>query len=433
MTPGLTLAADSARNKPNIIVILADDLGYGDIGANGAQKIRTPHIDAIARRGVKFTQFYASANVCSPSRAGLMTGRYPIRSGLAYDVIGANDSRGLPAAEETLGELTRRAGYATKYIGKWHLGKFPEHLPLKHGFDEFFGVPHSNDMPDFALYDGEAMIEQPVDQSTLTKRYGEEAVKYIERSDQRPFFLFVAHTMPHIPLHASKAFRGKSGAGLYGDAVEELDSGVGAIVDALKRRGVYERTVIFITSDNGPFFEGGTGGLKGGKGSSWEAGYRVPLVVGWAKGGFKKGARDAIAMNIDILPTVAELVGASPAADLIDGRSLLGVLRGERDRAHEYLYYFNNEDVVGVRDSRWKYLTHAYYRRSLGAFEKFDQLDGFESSYDLLFDAKDAGGEEYSYADRQPEALAELKSAVAAARAEFDPLRTHAPDKTFPE
>jgi len=433
LTPYGAIAADLAAAKPNIIVILADDLGYGDIGANGARKIRTPHIDAIARRGVRFTQFYASANVCSPSRAGLMTGRYPIRSGLAYDVLGADDLRGLPAAEETLGELAKRAGFATKFIGKWHLGKFPDYSPLRHGFDEFFGVPHSNDMPAFALYDGETMIERPVDQSTLTKRYGEEAVKFIDQSDGKPFLLFVSHTMPHIPLHASQAFRGKSDAGLYGDAVEELDDGVGAIVDALKRRGVYENTAIFITSDNGPFFEGGTGGLKGGKGSSWEAGYRVPLVVGWPKGGFKKGERDAIAMNIDILPTVADLVGVSPAAAVIDGRSLRGVLRGEQDRVHEYLYYFNNEDVVGIRDARWKYLTHAYYRRSLGAFEKFDQLDGFEASYDLLFDAKESGGEEYSYADRHPEALAELKSALAAGRAEFDPLRTHAPDKTFPE
>lgn len=433
LSPGCAGAANAVGEKPNIVIILADDLGYGDIGANGAQKIRTPHIDAIARRGVNFTQFYASANVCSPSRAGLMTGRYPIRSGLAYDVIGADDARGLPAAEETLGELARRAGYATKFIGKWHLGKFPDYLPLKHGFDEFFGVPHSNDMPAFALYDGETMIERPVDQSTLTKRYGEEAVKFIDRSEGKPFLLFVSHTMPHIPLHASEAFKGKSGAGLYGDAVEELDAGVGAIIDALKRRGLDQNTAFFITSDNGPFFEGGTGGLKGGKGSSWEAGYRAPLVVGWLKGGFRKGKRDAIAMNIDILPTVAELVGLSPAAAVIDGRSLLGVLRGEKDGAHDYLYYFNNEEIVGVRDARWKYLTHAYYRRSLGAFEKFGQLDGFQSGYDLLFDAGEAGGEEYSYADRYPETLEELKRVLAAARAEFDPLRTHAPDKTFPE
>ncbi|MCB2096849.1 MAG: sulfatase-like hydrolase/transferase [Parvularculaceae bacterium] len=419
--------------RPNIIIVIADDLGFGDIGANGSGKIRTPNIDRLARRGVNFTQFYASANVCSPSRAGLMTGRYPIRSGLAYDVLGADDPRGLPAAEETLGEIAKRAGYATKFIGKWHLGKFPDYSPLLHGFDEFYGVPHSNDMPNFALYDGDAVIEQPVEQSTLTQRYGDEAERFIRERSEQPFLLIVSHTMPHIPLYASDAYHGHSRAGLYGDVVEELDASVGRIIAALKQADAFENTAIFITSDNGPFFEGGTGGLKGGKGSSWEAGYRVPFIVSWPAANLKKGVRDAIAMNIDILPTVADMIGVDPGASTIDGRSLLGILRGLAQSAHRHLFYFNNEDIVGVRDRRWKYLTHSYYRRSLGAFEKFDQLDGFTSSYDLLFDAKDAGGEEYSFADREPEALNELKAALAAGRAKFDELRTRPPDRTFPE
>ena len=430
---GSAHAAPRDRALPNIVIIMADDLGFGDVGVNGATKIRTPQIDALARRGVSFTQFYASANVCSPSRAGMMTGRYPIRTGLAYDVIRATDERALPFQEETLGELVRRAGYATKYIGKWHLGRFPEHLPLKYGFDEFFGVPHSNDMPNFALYDGAKQIEQPVEQSTLTQRYTASATEFIARNRDRSFLLFVAHTMPHIPLFASTHFHGTSNAGLYGDVVEELDASVGAIVESLRRNKLYDNTLIIVTSDNGPFFEGGTGGLKGGKGSTWEAGYRVPFIVSWPAGRLKRGVRDAIAMNIDVLPTLADIVGVRPGGANIDGTSLLALLRGATRSAHSYLYLFDNENIVALRSQRWKYLTHAYYRRSLGAFEKFDKLDGFASSYDLLFDAASAGGEEYSYADRHPEIVTEMKRVLAAARAQFDELRSREADVTFPK
>ena len=418
---------------PNIIVILADDMGFGDVGVNGATKIRTPNIDAIAKDGVNFTQFYASANVCTPSRAGLMTGRYPIRTQLGYDVLRAEDTRGLPQSEETLAALAKRANYSTKLIGKWHLGRLPEFAPVNYGFDEFYGVPYSNDMPGFALYRGNEIIEQPVDQSTLTQRYTQEALDFIRSHADRPFFLVVAHTMPHIPLYVSVKFAGQSDAGLYGDIIEELDGSVGKIVQALKSAGTFENTIIIFTSDNGPFFEGGAAGLKGGKGSGWEGGYRVPFIVGWPNGGLASGARDAIAMNIDVLPTMASILGISPAAQTIDGLSLLPVLRGQQESPHQYLYYFNNEEVIGVRTQRWKYLTHAYYRGSLGAFEKFDQLDGFQSSYDLLFEAGPAGGEEYSYADRHPEVVTELKAEIAAARERFAPLRTHPPDPTFPE
>ncbi len=424
---------DSRNDKPNIVVVLADDMGFGDIGANGATKIKTPNIDAIAKHGVSFRQFYASANICTPSRAGLMTGRYPIRTTLAYNVITAQDTHGLPQSEETIAELLKRADYKTKLIGKWHLGRFPEHAPMKHGFDEFYGVPHSNDMPNFALYRNSEIVEEPVYQPTLTERYTDAAVDFIKSNRDGPFLLFVSHTAPHIPLFVSDEFAGRSDAGLYGDVIEELDASVGKIVETLKAEGVYENTVIFVTSDNGPFFEGGTGGLKGGKGSGWEGAYRVPLIVGWPNGGFASGDNDAIAMNIDIFSTVAEIAGVEPDADAIDGRSLLANLKGDNKSPHQYLYYFNNEDVIGVRSQRWKFLTHAYYRRSLGAFEKFDQLDGFHSSYDLLFEAGPADGEEYSLADRHPKVVDELRSELQAARARFDPLRTRSPDKTFPE
>ena len=419
-------------SPPNVIIILADDMGFGDVGANGAKSIATPALDALAKRGANFTQFYASANVCSPSRAGLMTGRYPIRSGLAYGVIEAKDTRGIPASEQTLGELAQSAGYATKFIGKWHLGLFPDYAPMKHGFDQFLGVPHSNDMPDFALYEEDEVVEREVDQSKLTERYTQAATEFIDANSGGPFLLFVSHTMPHIPLYPSAGFVGKSNAGTYGDVVEEIDASTGRIVETLKRNGLFENTIIIFTSDNGPFFEGGTSGLKGGKGSTWEGAYRVPLLISWPAGFAPAGDVDAISMNTDILPTVAAAIGTEPSAKILDGANLLPILRKEAESAHDYLLYFNNEEVVGIRDQQWKYLTHTYYRRSIGAFEKFDQLDGFSRSYDLLFQAKAAGGEAYSMADRQPEVLSRMKAQLAKARAEMEPLRTHSADETFP-
>ncbi|GAC18681.1 sulfatase family protein [Paraglaciecola arctica] len=418
---------------PNIVIILADDMGFGDLSINGSGKIKTPAIDQLARTGFNFTQFYASANICSPSRAGLMTGRYPIRTSLGYNVITAGDTHGLPKTEDTLAELALRADYRTMLIGKWHLGRFPEHAPMKHGFETFYGVPHSNDMANFALYSGDNIVEQPVEQSTLTLRYTEKSVSFIDANAKHPFLLFVSHTMPHIPLYASEDFAGKSDAGVYGDVVEELDYSTGKIVAALKRNGIFDNSIIIITSDNGPFFEGATAGLKGGKGSTYEGAYRVPLIISWPAGIANPAVTDAIAMNIDILPTIAEAIESKPAASIIDGRSLLPLLRGAEKSPHEYLYYFNNEDVVGIRNQQWKYLTHTYYRRSIGALEKFDQLDGFKTSYDLLFAANNSGGEEYSMAARQPEIVALLKAEISRARAEFDVHRTRPKDKTFPE
>ena len=418
---------------PNIVVILADDLGYGDIGAYGAQRIRTPNIDRLAAGGLRFTQGYSSANVCSPSRAGLMTGRYAIRSGLAWKVVEAESTHGLPQAEETLGELAKRQGYRTLYVGKWHLGNFPEHLPLKHGFDEFFGAPASNDMPNFALYDGDALVEHPVDQATLTRRYAERAVRFIKENSAGPFLLFLAHTFPHIPLYASEEFRGKSGAGLYGDTVEELDWSTGRVLAALEDSGVSENTLVIFTSDNGPFFEGGTGGLRGGKGTSWDGGYRVPLIASWPAVISPGRVTGAMAMNIDVLPTIADLLGLEPAAEVVDGRSLLPVFRGVDESAHEFLYYFNNERVVGVRSQDWKYVTHAYYLGSLGAFEKFDRLPGFSTPYEMLLDADGIDGEAYSYADRLPGVLREHKEALGRARRQFDALRTRDLEETYPQ
>ena len=430
-------AADASSaaglRTPNVIVIVADDLGYGDIGAYGGTRIRTPNIDALARSGLRAVQAYASANVCSPSRAGLMTGRYAIRSGLAWKVVEANDERGLPTTEETIAGVARRAELRTMYIGKWHLGNLREFSPLKHGFGEFFGVPYSNDMPDFALYANDQRIEYPVDQSTLTRRFTEKAVEFIRNAGSKPFLLVLAHTAPHIPLYPSRAFHGKSSAGAYGDVVEEIDWSTGELLRTLKERGVLEDTIVIFTSDNGPFFEGSTGGLRGGKGNSWEGGYRVPFIVSWPRTIRPGRTMRSMTMNIDVLPTIAEALGVKPAAEILDGRSLVSAFRGKDVSAHEFLYYFNNERVVALRTDRWKFVTHAYYTSSLGSFEKFDGLPGFSAPYDLLFDANGQDGESYSHADRHPDVVASMRRELARARAEFDPLRTHPLEQTFPE
>ncbi len=427
--------ADSRRkhHKPNIVVILADDLGFGDIGVYGATRIKTPNIDELAANGMRFAEAYASANVCSPSRAGLLTGRYAIRSGLAWKVVTAKSTNGLPDSEETIAELVQRADYRTMLIGKWHLGNQPQHFPLRHGFEQFYGVLHSNDMPDFVLYNNKSEIEKPVIQSTLTKRYTEKAIDFISANAEAPFLLFMSHTFPHIPLFASEDFHGKSDAGLYGDTVEELDWSVGQIVDALDSSGLLENTFIVFTSDNGPFFEGSTAGLRGGKGNSWEGGYRVPFVASWPAAIHSGQVTDSVVSNLDLLPTIAKIVNLKPAAKTLDGASLLPVFQNTSAAVHEYIYYFNNENIVGVRSPDWKLVTHAYYTGSLGAFEKFDQLPGFDTDYPLLFDANGIDGEAYSYADRHPIIVKELQDALENARNTFYPLRKRPSETTYPE
>ncbi len=428
-----SISGISSSRSPNIIIVLTDDLGYGDIGAYGAKRIRTPNIDKLANPGILFTNAYASANVCSPSRAGLMTGRYAVRSGLAWKVVGANDKHGLPDSEETLGELAKRAGYNTHFVGKWHLGGFPEYLPGKHGFDSFFGVPHSNDMPRFVLYENDQVIDTEIDQTQLTRRYTESAVQFIEATGDQAFLLVVSHTFPHIPLYASEQFRGKSEAGAYGDTIEEIDWSTGKIVEALQKNGQLGTTAIIFTSDNGPFFEGRTAGLKGGKGNAWEGGYRVPLVVSWPAKIAQARQSDAITVNTDILPTVAQALALEPESGDLDGKSLMGVLDGEQRSPHQFIYLFNNERVIGVRSQDWKLVTHAYYTGSLGSFEKFDQLAGFDQPYDLLFDMRRADGESYSVANRQPSELQAHQTALRNARAMFTPMRTRELEKTYPE
>jgi uncharacterized sulfatase len=423
-----TGAARPASPRPNIILILADDLGIGDVSLHGSA-IRTPNIDRLAREGARLTHFYSSANVCTPSRAGLLTGRYAIRSGLAQGVVEADSVHGLPQRETTLAELLEAEGYRTAVIGKWHLGHAPEFWPTRHGFDYYFGLPYSNDMKGVALYRGEEKIEEPVEQSTLTQRYTAEAERFIEADPETPFFLYLAHTFPHIPLHASDDFRGKSDAGLYGDTVEELDWSVGRVLALLDEKQLSGDTLVFFTSDNGAWFEGSNGEFRDMKGQSWDGGYRVPLFARWP-GRIESGTvSDAIAMNIDILPTVAAVLGIEHGLEL-DGRDIWSLLQGGSISPHEALYLFNNEDIAAVRAPRWKYLVLGHWRSYYVAFEDFGPAVGFD--YPLLFDMREAWPERFSRAADHPEVLREMKRLLESGRAQFERFRTRSAAATIP-
>ncbi|MGB7405908.1 MAG: sulfatase [Pacificimonas sp.] len=407
----------AATDRPNIIVILADDLGWGDIGVNGAELIETPRLDRMAAEGARLTSFYASANVCTPARAALMTGRYAIRSGLADQVIQPWSTHGLPASEITLPELLKSNGYRTALLGKWHLGHQPEHHPLEHGFDRFFGIPYSNDMNPLALYEGREAVEQPVEQATLTRRLTQAAIDIVQNDTDEPFFIYLAHPMPHIPLHASEAFRGRSAAGLYGDVVEELDHEVGRLIDEVVASGKANDTVIVFTSDNGPWFEGSSGPFRGRKGSSWEGGYRVPFIT-YAPGRIAPGTESgAPAGLIDLLPTFAELGGATVPGDRpIDGRDIWPVLTAGADSPHEAIWFFDNDQITALPVGNERLVFQDYYR---GFDLPLDQFGSF-----LLFDLEQDPTESYSLSRARKERVAELRERLEAARAAFDvPVR----------
>ena len=428
---GLLLVSTACARQPNVILVLADDLGYGDIGANGATAIATPNIDRMAREGVRLTGFYASANICTPSRAGLLTGRYAIRSGLAHQVIEPDDEHGLPAAEITLAELLRDAGYRTSMIGKWHLGHTPAHWPTRQGFESFFGLPYSNDMQPLALYRGEEAIEEPVIQATLTERYTEETIRQMSAAGDRPFFIFLSHTFPHIPLHASEQFSGRSRAGLYGDVVETIDWSMGEILGSLAERGLDQNTLVIFTSDNGAWFEGDNGPFRDGKGSTWEGGYRVPFIARWP-GTLPAGTvTNALSMNIDLLPTIAALTdSALPEGHVLDGRDIRPLLNGADESPHEVVYFFDNENIAAVRTPRWKLMVLSYYRRNIAAYERFQEGVGFSNW--LLFDMTEARPGRYSLARDKPDVLADMLAYLKAGRQRFDGLRTQPPPDVMP-
>ncbi len=412
-------AASAAQaDGPNFIVVMADDLGIGDIGPYGATLIRTPHLDRMAAEGVVLTSFYSSANICTPSRGGLLTGRYPARLGLTHGVARPTNDIGIQQDEITLAEALGGVGYATACIGKWHLGHRPEHWPTRHGFDYFYGLPYSNDMTPLALYRQNENIEEPVNQRTLTERYTREAVQFIERNKDRPFFLYLPHTMPHIPLFVSETFEGKSSAGLYGDVVETIDWSMGEIFAALKRLGLDENTLVLFTSDNGPWWEGSAGAYRNRKGSAWEGGMRVPLIARWP-GHIQPGTTSgAISMNIDLFPTLTRLAGAKLPADRpLDGRDIFDLLQGSEKSPHEYLFLFDGDKIAGVRSQKWKLVTQSWYRNwnaPLGA-KRYYYYPG------LLFDMEAHPEELYSQTREHPDVAKQLAKWLEEGRAELEP------------
>ncbi len=416
--------AHAAQRRPlNVVVVLADDLGYGDLGIQGSRLIATPNLDKLARQGVRMTDFYASANICTPSRAGLQTGRYPIRTGLAWEVIQANDTRGLPLSEITIAEALK-PDYATALIGKWHLGHVaPYWPPTKHGYDLFFGLPYSHDMKPLALYTASPGVEitrEDVDFAHLTERFFDRGVKFIEDNRAKPFFLMLALSAPHLPLVPNPDHAGHSQAAAYGDVVEEVDRQVGRLMASLKALKLDQDTLVIVTSDNGPWFEGSTGGLRDRKGGEgWDGGYRVPFIA-WAPGRIPAGrVSTEIAMNIDLLPTILAMTGKPLPKTEIDGRDLTGVLTKGAKGPHDELILFNNEKVAAIRTDRWKFVARSYYRSI--------ELPLAAVRGEGLFDMRADSSEAYNLAALHLDVVADMQARIRRAQATFEPLAVHKP------
>jgi arylsulfatase A-like enzyme len=433
--------APAADRPPNFVVIFADDLGYGDLGCYGHPTIRTPHLDRMAAEGIRFTQFYSAAEVCTPSRAALLTGRLPIRSGMCDDqkrVLFPQSAGGLPQTEITIARALKAKGYATGCIGKWHLGHLPAFLPTAHGFDSYFGIPYSNDMDrvptapkgraaflepkseywNVPLLRDTREIERAPDQAQLTRRYTAEAVKFIQANRRKPFFLYFAHTFPHVPLFASKDFRGKSPRGLYGDTVEELDWSVGQVLDALRKEGLADDTLVFFSSDNGPWLiqleQGGSAGLlRDGKGSTFEGGMRVPGIAWWP-GRIKPGVNRDLASTMDIFNTCLALAGVPlPSDRQLDGVDLSGaLLRGERVPRDTFFYY-RGARLYAVRQGDFKahFITQPGYGPGGPA----------EKNPPLLYNLQVDPGEQYDVAKAHPEIIERIIKVAEQHRATLTP------------
>jgi arylsulfatase len=378
LAPGASAPVPAAEppSRPNIVLILADDQGYGDLGCYGAADLKTPNVDRLASEGTRFTSFYVAQPVCTASRAALLTGCYSNRVSMA-GALNHTSNVGINPSETLLSELCHDRGYATAVFGKWHLGHRPPFLPTRNGFDAFFGIPYSNDngplhpvtrgIPSLPLYENEKVIERDPDQSQFTRRITEHAVDFIARNKERPFFLYVPHIMPHVPIAASKDFRGKSKRGLYGDAVEELDASVGRILDALKEHGLDEKTLLIYASDNGPFLSygehaGSADGLREGKLTTFEGGVRVPCLMRWP--GHVPAGRvcDELVTTMDLYATLAHLAGAVLPATRIDGIDVTPLLLGEKGaHGRDTFWYYSGDELQAVRVGRWKlHLPHEY-------------------------------------------------------------------------
>ncbi len=413
----------AAPRLPNFVLVFCDDLGYGDIGAFGAKRVRTPNIDRMAREGTVLTDYYAAANLCTPSRAGLLTGRYPIRTGLAYEVIMQNDTRGLPLSEVTIAEALKPE-YASALIGKWHLGHIaPYWPPTRQGFDLFFGLPYSHDMKPLSLYEangpGVELTQEDVDYPQLQQRFYARAEHFIEEHRDRPFFLDLALSAPHLPNYPTAPHAGHSNAGAYGDVVEEIDAIVGRLLTKLRALNLERDTLVILTSDNGPWFEGSPGSLRQRKGGGgYDGGYRVPFIA-YQPGVVPRGrVVHSIAMAIDLFPTLCAMAHQPlPAGAILDGLDVGEVLLRGAASPHEQLVLFDNENVAAIRTQRWKYVAADYYRSGY--------VDLASRGYPQLYDMQASNPEDYSVAAHFPEVLADLQRRYMQARDTFAPLKSN--------
>ncbi|HAK57304.1 MAG TPA: arylsulfatase [Acidobacteria bacterium] len=426
--------APSAEPPPNVILIFADDLGYGDLSGYGHPTIHTPRLDRMAYEGAKLTAFYTAAPVCTPSRAALMTGRWPVRVGLPGN-LGPDSEGGLSLDERTLADALRAQGYRTAAFGKWHLGSTEGYFPTDRGFDRYFGLPYSNDMippwvdtarPLHLYRDTTPTDEQPVDQTTLTRRYTEEAVRFIQESGGEPFFIYLPHSMPHLPVYASEEFQGRSDGGRYGDVIEELDWSVGRLLDVVAEEGLDENTLVIFTSDNGPWrnmpprmyetvpverwHAGTTGPLRGAKGTTYEGGARVPAVVRWSGRVPGEQVIGEIATTMDLHATILDLAGAAPPDAALDGEDLWAVLTEGAPSPHRYFPYFWISQLEAVRDATWK------LRIAAPADDWISQeLRTGDDPVELeLFNLRDDPYEQFDVATEHPDVVDRLRAQMVA-------------------
>ena len=421
------------NDRPNVVLILTDDQGYADVGVFGAVDFETPNLDQLANEGALLTHYYAPQAVCSASRAGILTGCYPNRIGI-HNALMPNSDKGLHPDEMTIADMLKERGYATAIFGKWHLGDAPELLPTNHGFDEYFGIPYSNDMwplhpqqgPVFnfgplPLYENTQVIDTLTDQSQLTTRLTERAVDFIQRKKEDPFFLYVAHPQPHVPLYVSEKFKGKSANGLYGDVIMELDWSVGQIMQALKENGLEENTLVIFTSDNGPWLAygnhaGSAGHLREGKGTAWEGGQREPFIVKYPPRIQRGSIVDSPVMGIDLLPTIANLTGADLPERAIDGKDVMPLLTKESTESpHEaYFFYYDVNQLQGVRYGDYKLYFEHTYRTMAGQPQGKDGLPGDYTYITLdgieLYHLPTDPGERTNIAEKHPEVVAQIEA-----------------------
>ena len=428
------------KGPPNVLLIFADDLGYGDLSCYGHPTIHTPRLDRMAQEGIKMTSFYAAACVCTPSRAGLLTGRYPLRVGMPGN-LGPDSPGGLSQEERTLAEALKGNGYRTAAFGKWHLGAVPGYLPTDRGFDAYLGILYSNDMmppwvnterPLHLYRNDQPTAEQPVDQTTLTQRYTDEAIKFMEEAGDDPFFIYLPHAMPHLPIYSSSAFSGKSKGGRYGDVIEEMDHNVGRLLDALVEIGKEDNTLVIFTSDNGPWrnlpprmfnsqpvekWHGGTTGpLRGAKATTYEGGYRVPCIVRWPGKIPADQVNSELATTMDLHATILHLTNTPAPDKALDGKNIWPLLTEAAASPHEYYHYFRRKRLDAVRDREWK----LRIAPPADNWVSPEMQTGDEPVQLELFNLKNDPFEQFDVAGDHPEVVTRLKAELARLAKELD-------------